>query len=226
MLRQSLLCALLLLALCANVASSKRSKNKKRKVKKGNKGSAPEFDLAGLFAGGGGGFGGGGGGDGGGSKGNQAKEPEEPMCQEECKRLNCDDTNIKYGRYCGVGYGCSHHEFEPCDVYDACCEVHDLCVTEKNMMDTGCHDALAKCLDEAHKAEEIGFAERDGLDLSVCPVETAVKTMKSGMQLASLFGSLFSGMGQAADRMQPDPNSDFKMTAGGPRKKRVKNSEL
>jgi hypothetical protein len=38
---------------------------------------------------------------------------------------------LRYGKYCGVMYtGCPGEK--PCDAFDACCMVHDACVTSRN----------------------------------------------------------------------------------------------
>lgn len=53
-----------------------------------------------------------------------------------CYTLYCFDwfvdlaVGIRYGKFCGVGWtGCPGEK--PCDDLDACCKIHDECVSDK-----------------------------------------------------------------------------------------------
>ena len=125
--------------------------------------------------------------------------PATEPCASTCAHSNCEGLNIHYGTYCGVGHtGCPG--VKPCDDFDACCEAHDNCVTVNSIVSTGCHSTLSSCL---HKALERGSRtwiqeKQEGLpaEAAMCTPTQLVKTMTSGMQLASMF-SLFMGAGAA-----------------------------
>jgi hypothetical protein len=125
--------------------------------------------------------------------------PVSPPCSSECTAARCDGFNIRFGKFCGVGYtGCAGEK--PCDAYDACCEVHDACVTKSSVVDSHCHEQLSRCLKAAKRegsltwlstGEHTGVSRRDELS---CTADQIVQTMTSGMSLASV-GSVMMGGG-------------------------------
>ena len=137
--------------------------------------------------------------------------PATEPCASTCAHSNCEGLNIHYGTYCGVGHtGCPG--VKPCDDFDACCEAHDNCVTVNSIVSTGCHSTLSSCL---HKALERGSRtwiqeKQEGLpaEAAMCTPTQLVKTMTSGMQLASMF-SLFMG-GGASQRVPRTPAHQVK----------------
>jgi len=130
--------------------------------------------------------------------------PPPPPCATSCTHAHCDNFNIRYGTYCGVGYtGCPG--VKPCDAYDACCETHDACVTTESMMSQKCHAALTRCLHTALANHTTTWIEERGESATGCSAEEIVKTMSNGMGVASLF-SLFMGGAQhqpAAGHLAP-----------------------
>jgi hypothetical protein len=109
--------------------------------------------------------------------------------------IDCDNFNIAYGNYCGVGHtGCEGAK--PCDEYDACCEQHDACVGKTSITDNVCHQSLNQCLDVALKANAPVWKKVEGQPgpQNKCKAKMLVKTMSEGMNLASMFGEMFGGM--------------------------------
>ncbi|GMN50705.1 hypothetical protein TIFTF001_019857 [Ficus carica] len=65
----------------------------------------------------------------------------EVKCSKTCVAENCNSVGIRYGKFCGVGWtGCPGEK--PCDDLDACCKIHDECVTKKVSLNTAI-EALA-----------------------------------------------------------------------------------
>ncbi|POO00626.1 Phospholipase A [Trema orientale] len=102
----------------------------------------------------------------------------EVRCSKTCVAQNCNSVGIRYGKYCGVGWtGCPGEK--PCDDLDACCKIHDECVTVKGLTNIKCHEKFKRCIKKVQKSGKVGFS-RD------CPYETAVPTMVQGMDFAIL----------------------------------------
>ncbi|KAM6583374.1 hypothetical protein CsatB_010376 [Cannabis sativa] len=100
----------------------------------------------------------------------------EVRCSKICVAENCNSVGIRYGKFCGVGWtGCPGEK--PCDDLDACCKIHDECVTKKGLTNIKCHEKFKSCIKKVHKSGKVGFS-RD------CPYETAVPTMVQGMDFA------------------------------------------
>ncbi|XP_062090978.1 probable phospholipase A2 homolog 1 [Humulus lupulus] len=100
----------------------------------------------------------------------------EVRCSRICVAQNCNSVGIRYGKFCGVGWtGCPGEK--PCDDLDACCKIHDECVTKKGLTNIKCHEKFKRCIKKVHKSGKVGFS-RD------CPYETAVPTMVQGMDFA------------------------------------------
>lgn len=131
----------------------------------------------------------------GGNQDGDWRQGDAESCQAKCKSEKCDNVGIRYGRYCGVGHGCSNREYKPCDPIDECCMHHDECVTnsKKAMMDNKCHSDLVDCLSKHEgNANEIAFKKGRS---KKCKPLMAIETMKQGMGLSMLFGGLFGGGG-------------------------------
>lgn len=100
-------------------------------------------------------------------------------CSKTCVAENCNSINIRYEKYCGVGWsGCPGEK--PCDDLDACCKIHDECVEKHGMTNIKCHEKFKRCIKKVQKSGKAGFS-RD------CPYDTAVPTMTQGMDLAIMF---------------------------------------
>ena len=140
--------------------------------------------------------------------------PPPPPCATSCTHAHCDNFNIRYGTYCGVGYtGCPG--VKPCDAYDACCETHDACVTTESMMSQKCHAALTRCLHTALANHTTTWIEERGESAIGCSAEEIVKTMSNGMGVASLF-SLFMGGAQHQPAVgHPTPHGSNAASAHG-----------
>ncbi|KAL5573033.1 hypothetical protein UlMin_022630 [Ulmus minor] len=68
---------------------------------------------------------------------NGSHNDSEVRCSKTCVAENCNSVGIRYGKYCGVGWtGCPGEK--PCDDLDACCKIHDECVTDKGKCFMGC----------------------------------------------------------------------------------------
>ncbi|KAK8591078.1 hypothetical protein V6N13_031145 [Hibiscus sabdariffa] len=105
-------------------------------------------------------------------------------CSRTCVAEDCNGIGIRYGKYCGVGWsGCPGEE--PCDDLDACCKIHDECVEIKSLIDVACHEDFKSCMREVQESGKVGFSRK-------CPVETAVRTMSKGMDVAILLSQLGS----------------------------------
>ncbi|KAJ3675294.1 hypothetical protein LUZ60_004336 [Juncus effusus] len=69
-------------------------------------------------------------------------------CSRTCESDNCSvPPLLKYGKYCGIMYsGCPGEK--PCDALDACCMVHDACVTNNNndYLNLECNQNLLNCI--------------------------------------------------------------------------------
>lgn len=123
-----------------------------------------------------------------------------PPCSSTCVHRDCDNFNIKYGAYCGVGHtGCPG--VAPCDAYDACCATHDSCVDKTSVTDARCHQALASCLDAAlNNKTRTWIEERETAhspDATHCTAKGIVQTMSQGMGLASIFSLFAAGAANA-----------------------------
>ncbi|XP_057447296.1 phospholipase A2-beta-like [Lotus japonicus] len=106
----------------------------------------------------------------------------DATCSRNCIAEHCDTLDIKYGKYCGVGYfGCPGEK--PCDGLDACCMGHDECVTVFGMTHVKCHKRLKNCLIREQKTRNVGFSKE-------CPYNRAAPTMIRGMDLAILLSQL------------------------------------
>ncbi|XP_058727235.1 probable phospholipase A2 homolog 1 [Vicia villosa] len=106
----------------------------------------------------------------------------EGNCSTTCIIEQCDSMEIKYGKYCGIGYwGCAGEK--PCDDADACCMGHDDCVGRFGMTHVKCHTRLKNCLTRVQKSGKVGFSKE-------CPITSAVPTMIRGMDLAILLSQL------------------------------------
>ncbi|KAJ3702922.1 hypothetical protein LUZ61_006627 [Rhynchospora tenuis] len=75
-------------------------------------------------------------------------------CSHTCESENCNVPPIlRYGKYCGVMYtGCPGEK--PCDALDACCMVHDACVTANNndYLNLECNQNLSNCIAKVNTA--------------------------------------------------------------------------
>lgn len=60
----------------------------------------------------------------------------------------CQYTTVytKYGNYCG--YLNNNKKFEPIDITDRCCQLHDLCCEKYGMKNIDCHKRFANCIFE------------------------------------------------------------------------------
>ncbi|KAH7519169.1 probable phospholipase A2 homolog 1 [Ziziphus jujuba] len=102
----------------------------------------------------------------------------EVKCSRTCVAQNCNSVGIRYGKFCGVGWsGCPGEK--PCDDLDACCQIHDDCVSNKGLTNVKCHEKFKRCIKKVQKSGKVGFSRE-------CPYETAVPTMVQGMDLAIL----------------------------------------
>ena len=113
---------------------------------------------------------------------------DQPPCATTCHALNCDNTGIRYGKYCGVGHGGCPGE-KPCDSVDACCKRHDSCVEEAGIFSANkCHKDFIQCLDKRGNRKD-GFSEE-------CPYSTVVPNMRESiravMSLTEMFGGAFN----------------------------------
>mmetsp|Transcript_39748 Transcript_39748/g.88350 ORF Transcript_39748/g.88350 Transcript_39748/m.88350 type:complete len:147 (-) Transcript_39748:604-1044(-) len=109
------------------------------------------------------------------------KADGEP-CSRTCMEQDCDNFNIRYGKYCGVGHGGCKGE-KPCDSVDACCRKHDNCVVKTGIMQANpCHIDFLNCLEKvADKGD--GFSTK-------CPYSMVIPSMKQGIQLALAFTTM------------------------------------
>ncbi|KAK9809271.1 hypothetical protein WJX72_012513 [[Myrmecia] bisecta] len=115
-----------------------------------------------------------------------------PPCSRTCRADNCDSLNIKYGKYCGIGYtGCS--EEKPCDGVDSCCKKHDGCCTRHGLMYIPCHERFIKCLNKEVASGRMGFSDQ-------CPYSKVVPLMEQSMQVAMMFGTHDSAEARGAQR--------------------------
>uniref|UniRef100_A0A803NU87 Uncharacterized protein n=1 Tax=Cannabis sativa TaxID=3483 RepID=A0A803NU87_CANSA len=102
--------------------------------------------------------------------------PRLDAAKSALQRIVIVTVGIRYGKFCGVGWtGCPGEK--PCDDLDACCKIHDECVTKKGLTNIKCHEKFKSCIKKVHKSGKVGFS-RD------CPYETAVPTMVQGMDFA------------------------------------------
>ncbi|KAJ4814929.1 Phospholipase A2 [Rhynchospora pubera] len=83
-------------------------------------------------------------------------DDDSTKCSRTCKSEYCSEPPLlKYGKYCGVSYtGCPGEV--PCDDVDACCMLHDSCVTASNndYLSTVCNENLLNCLGMVKKTGE------------------------------------------------------------------------
>lgn len=110
-------------------------------------------------------------------------------CARQCAAEDCGAIGIRWGRYCGVTHtGCPGTS--ACDDYDTCCMAHDSCVTGGGLSaaDQRCHDVFIKCLEDAEAAKAPTWS-------GACSARQIVKTMTSGIRMASAFSSMLSGAG-------------------------------
>ncbi|GLI67833.1 hypothetical protein VaNZ11_012115 [Volvox africanus] len=111
---------------------------------------------------------------------------EETPCARRCHTINCDNMNIRYGRFCGVGHG-GCPGVKPCDPVDRCCQKHDACVAKHSVFKAECHTSFLKCLDRHVGKDHEGFAP------DKCPYSIVIPTMKTGIEMAMMFTSNFQG---------------------------------
>ncbi|EYU30661.1 hypothetical protein MIMGU_mgv1a018191mg [Erythranthe guttata] len=99
-------------------------------------------------------------------------------CSGTCAAENCDTIEIRYGKYCGVGWtGCRGEK--PCDELDACCQIHDQCVEQNGMSSIKCHKECKKCIENVKKSGKVGFSNN-------CTYDRALPTLTECMDLAVL----------------------------------------
>ncbi|KAL7093728.1 hypothetical protein ACP275_11G057900 [Erythranthe tilingii] len=99
-------------------------------------------------------------------------------CSGTCAAENCDTIEIRYGKYCGVGWtGCRGEK--PCDDLDACCQIHDQCVDQYGMSSIKCHKECKKCIENVKKSGKVGFSNN-------CTYDRALPTLTECMDLAVL----------------------------------------
>ncbi|GFQ01598.1 phospholipase a2-beta [Phtheirospermum japonicum] len=111
-----------------------------------------------------------------------SNNPQQAGCSKTCVAENCNSIEIRYGKYCGVGWtGCPGEQ--PCDDVDACCKIHDECVEKNGMTNIKCHEKFKRCIKKVHKSGNKGFSKS-------CPYDIAVPTMVQGMDMAILFSQL------------------------------------
>jgi len=84
-----------------------------------------------------------------------------PICTCRCNTAHIAfiDSDEGYGKYCGAGYTCARGD-AGCDSLDACCKIHDACITQY-CNSCLCNIALAQCT--GRNATGVGFAPCDSL---------------------------------------------------------------
>ncbi|KAI3447091.1 hypothetical protein Pfo_003756 [Paulownia fortunei] len=101
-----------------------------------------------------------------------------------CVVENCNTIGIRYGKYCGAGWtGCPGER--PCDDLDACCQIHDQCVTQNGLTSIECHEECKRCINKVEKSGKVGFSNN-------CPYEAALPTLLQCMDMSILFSQFDS----------------------------------
>ena len=121
-----------------------------------------------------------------------ASDDQLPPCATTCHELNCDNTGIRYGKYCGVGHGGCKGE-KPCDSIDACCKRHDDCATKAGIFANKCHQDFIDCLDKRERRKD-GFSK-------VCPYSVVVPMMRDSIKSVMSLSAMFGAFGNQDDEL-------------------------
>ncbi|CAI5500021.1 unnamed protein product [Closterium sp. Naga37s-1] len=112
---------------------------------------------------------------------------QQGSCARTCAEVKCDTLGLRYGKYCGVGWGGCPGE-APCDDLDACCRKHDKCAGEFGVQAVQCHKKFKKCMQKVQASGKTGFS-------SLCPYEKVIPMLVQGMDLAITLSQFASGQG-------------------------------